>query len=66
MTKEQYLGAGEKELENPKFYEPLEDDICETLKSKSDKMVDDIFLGDEISEPVAKYLKGGGKNLPKF
>ena len=29
-------------------------------------MVDEMFLGNEISEPVSKYLKGGGKNLPKF
>ena len=68
MTKDQYLKAGEKELENPRFYEPIdiEDDKCETLKAKSDKLVNDMFLGNEISEPVAKYLKGGGKNLPKY
>ena len=66
MTKTQYLQAGEKELENPRFYEPIEDDICEELKAKSDKMVDEMFLGNEISEPVSKYLKGGRKNLPKY
>ena len=44
MTKTQYLQAGEKELENPRFYEPIEDDICKELKAKSDKRVDEMFL----------------------
>ena len=32
----------------------------------NDKLVDEMWLRDEISESVAKYLKSGDKNLPKF
>ena len=59
MSNEQYLKAGEKELDE-------DEDKSETLKGESDRLVDKMFLDNEISESIAKYLKSGGKNLPKF
>ena len=34
MSKDQYIKAGEKELENPKFYKTVEDDKSDSLKEK--------------------------------
>ena len=66
MTTKQYIDSGEKELENEKFYEVVDDDKSEYLKGKSDKLIEDMWLSDEISEPVAKYLKSCDKKMPKL
>ena len=66
MTKEQYLDSGEKELEKPNFYKQVQDDPSELIKQKSDAIVHDMFVNDEISEPVSKFLLNGQKNLSTY
>ena len=66
MAKSQYLSAGDNELENDKFYEPLTEITTADLKEKSDKLVDSMFVNGEISESVAKFLKSGEDNVPTF
>ena len=66
MTKEQYLDSGEKELEKPNFYKQVQDDPSELIKPKSDAIVHDMFVNDEISEPVSKFLLNGQKNLSTY
>ena len=44
MTTKQYIDSGEKELENEKFYEVVDDDKSEYLKGKSDKLIEDMWL----------------------
>ena len=58
MKSEQYTKAGEKELEKPNFYKEVENDLSEEIKQKSDANVQDMFVRDEITEPVAKFLIG--------
>ena len=62
MKSEQYTKAGEKELEKPNFYKGVENDLSEEIKQKSDAIVQDMFVRDEITEPVAKFLIGGQKS----
>ena len=66
MSKNQYLCAGDAELRNDKFYEPLTEISTAELKEKSDKLVDSMFVNGEISESVAKFLKSGEENVPNF
>ena len=66
MSINQYIESGKKELKNDKFDKVIDDDKSEHLKGMSDKLIEDMWLSDEISEPVAIYLKSGDKNMPKF
>ena len=66
MSMNQYLEAGEEELQNEKFYETINEVSPEVLKAKSDVLVDNMLMNGEIPESVAKYLKSGGDQLPKF
>jgi hypothetical protein len=66
MKSEQYAKAGEKELEKPNFYKEVENDPSEEIKKKSDAIVQDMFVKDEITESVAKFLIGGQKNLSTY
>ena len=66
MKKNQYLDADDKELENEQFYKLVENDNSEHLKEMNDDIVKDMWLKDELSELVAKYLNSGDKKLPKF
>ena len=66
MTKMQYIRAGEKELENPNFYINVDDDQSDSVKKKSDELVQKMFKNEEIPEKVAEYLVSGKKNLSTF
>ena len=59
MTREQYEKAGNKELENAKFYEEVLEDTCKEAKKKNDDIVDSMLMKDEIPLRVAEFLKGG-------
>ena len=66
MTKNQYLQAGEKELDNEKFYKEVADDKSHEIKRKSDTIVDAMVQNDEISDKVAEFLRAGKCEVAKF
>jgi hypothetical protein len=66
MRTDQYLLAGEKELRNEKFYEEVEDDPTNQIKSKNDCLINEMLFAGEITEKVAEYLLEGGNRLSKF
>ena len=66
MTKTQYIEAGEKELQNSKYYTEVQGDPSKSIKQKCDILVQDMLENDEISEKVADYLQCGKSNLSKF
>ena len=66
MNTNQYIEAGEKELQNPRFYKSVDEDPCDAVKEKCNKLVNAMFTRKEISESVAIYLLGGEKNLSNF
>jgi hypothetical protein len=66
MSREQYISSGEKELENVKFYTPVDNDPSKSIKRKNDEIVQNMFKSGEISEKVAEYLVLGKSNLSNF
>ena len=66
MKTKQYIEAGEAELENDKFYKHVEENLCDDVKQKCDKLVNDMLSRKEISESVAIYLLSGEKISQHF
>ena len=66
MNTAQYIEAGEVELENENFYRNVDENPCDAVKQKCDKLVNEMFSGKEISESVAKFLLSGEKKSLKF
>ena len=52
MTTIQYTNAGEKELENHKFYTKVANDVSEEVKRKSDELVQKLLSSREVSEKL--------------
>ena len=66
MTKEQYLKAGEKELEDEHTYKVIEEDPSDNIRIQNAILVDEIVRKDEISEKVAEFLKAGESKVSKY
>ena len=66
MQKDQYLIAGEKELDNELVYKKFDVDLSNEVKEKCDAMVNGMLIRKEIPEKVALYLLSGEKNLCNF
>ena len=66
MKTDQYLQAGEKELENEKFYMRTDEDPSDDVKRKCDSLVKDMLIRGEIPETVAKFLLSGTKKVSNF
>ena len=56
MTRDQYIHSGEKELQNPKFYNPVQNDPSKGIKQKSDILVQNMHAKGEISESAGFEL----------
>ena len=65
MTKEQYLKAGEMDLESESYIN-VPNDPSKKVKADNDTLVTDMLMGGEISEKVAKYLLSGDKKLSNY
>ena len=66
MTKEQYIMAGVNELENVQFYQEIQGDPSLSVKSKSDRLVQNMCQRGEISEKVSEYLQCGQAKMSNF
>ena len=66
MSKDQYLKAGEEELNNESVYKKFEEDLSDEVKKKCDAMVNGMLIRKEIPEKVALYLLSGEQNLCNF
>ena len=66
MNVTQYFEAGDKELDNLKFYKSIDENPSDDVKEKCNLLVNDMFTRKEISESVAIFLLSGGKNLSNF
>ena len=64
MTREQYNTAGSKELENVQFYQEIKGDQSKSVKSKCDKLVQNMRMKGEITE--IEYLQSGQAKMSKF
>ena len=56
--REQCSIAGTKDIENTDFYKEIQGDPSKCVKSKSDQLIQNMFIGGEISEKVSEYLQG--------
>ena len=65
MTKEQYVAAGERELNKPN-YEKVKDDPVDEIVNKVKSFVNKLFDDKQISEKIMLYLLNGDKKLSKF
>ena len=65
MTREQYITAGEKELEKD-CYQIVPNDPSEKGKAENDKLVQKMLRGGEISDKVTTFLQNGDKSLSNF
>ena len=66
LTVEQYIEAGEKELNNSDFYEVINDDPTDDIKKKCTDLVVDMQRRKEISDGVSDYLLSGDVKLSNF
>ena len=66
MTREQYNTAGSKELENVQFYQEIKGDQSKSVKSKCDKLVQNMRMKGEITENISEYLQSGQAKMSKF
>ena len=66
MRRDQYVEAGEKELNNNNFYTEVRDDPSKDVKRKSDILVQRMFQSGEISEKVTEFLENGQSKLAQF
>ena len=66
MTKEQYIMAGVNELENVQFYQEIQGDPSQSVKSKSDRLFQNMCQRGEISEKVSEYLQCGQAKMSNF
>ena len=66
LSREQYLRAGNVELDNDKFYQEMLAYSPVEVKRKNDILVDEMLLKNEIPLKVAEYLKGGQCEVAKF
>ena len=66
LNREQYLRAGNVELENDKFYQEMIEYSPEEIKRKNDFLVDEMLQKNEIPLKVAEFLKGGQCEIAKF
>jgi hypothetical protein len=66
MNVSQYIEAGEKELENPRFYKGVNENPSEVVKEQCNSLINEMFTRKEISESIAIFLLSGGKNLSTF
>ena len=66
MTQKQYQQAGEKELENEKFYKLEDEDKSHEIMRKKDIIVDSMVQREEISDKVAQFLRAGKCEVAKY
>ena len=66
LTVDQYLEAGEKELNNTEFYEVRDDDPTGDIRKQCIDLIVNMQRRKEISEKVAEYLLSGEVKLSKF
>ena len=66
MTRQQYISAGEHELENGDFYDEVQSDPSKEIKKDNDKIIQEMLNKGEISAKVAEFLENGGEKLSKF
>ena len=66
MTRDQYVAAGETEVKKSKFFKEIQGDPCKDVKAKCDRLVQNMFIQDEISENVSTFLQSGQADMPKF
>ena len=63
---DQYLQAGEKELNNPDFYDNIVGDPTLEIRNKCIELISNMQKRGEISEKVADYLMSGDVQLSNF
>ena len=66
LTVDQYLTAGEKELNNSQFYDIVDEDPTIDIKRKCIELVSKMQKNGEISDKVSEYLMSGDIKLSKF
>jgi hypothetical protein len=66
MKTDQYLKAGEEELNDVDCYEQVMNDPTKKIKQKNDIIVDAMIQKGEIPEKVGEYLKDGEVKLARF
>ena len=66
MRREQYLKAGNAELENSEYYEEVIEDPSIEIKMKCDHLVQKMVQNREVSEKVGEFLQNGDGKLSKF
>jgi hypothetical protein len=66
LNRNDYLKAGEKELDNKDVYEVIENDLGTQIKAQNDALVDAMIINDEIPVKVGTFLKDGQCKLSKF
>jgi hypothetical protein len=64
--KEQYISAGEAELQKVQFYQEVNSDPSIDIKTRQDNLISRMFQMGEITEKVSDYLQLGGDKLSKF
>ena len=66
MNRKQYEEAGEKELDDDRYYIEVDEDPSKEIKQKNDILVQEMCSKGEISEKVAEFLVSGEAKLPSF
>jgi hypothetical protein len=66
MTNEQYVSAGDCELENGDFYVEVQSDPSKEIKRANDIIVQEMVNRGEVSGQVGEFLVNGGEKLSKF
>ena len=65
-TRDQYLEAGRKELQNGDFYQEVANDPSNDIKKSNDALAQHMMSKGEICQNVAEFLENGDKKLPNF
>ena len=63
---DQYLQAGEQELNNPDFYENIDTDPTNEIRRKCIDLISNMQKRGEISDRIADYLLSGDVQLSNF
>ena len=66
MTKTHYLEAGNKELENDRFYLEVANDPSKEVKKSNDALAQYMMSKGEVCQNVAEFFENGDQKLPKF
>ena len=60
------MQAGDKELENEKFYKKVDQNNSDEVKKSCDRLVNEMFARKEIPEGVTRFLLSGSSNVSNF